>query len=158
MFRLFNDFIKIFIFNLFLFNAFWLIFSADIKILFYWWKKITRVDTGVTLSYLFSLNKPRIGNRIRAYDVRILIQEAQKTRIRLHIFYLYWYFIPLFVRLRFSRKDFTKNFCEKLTKFCENCDTLRRSFVFAKGQKSVFIPTLAQLCKICQKGAKLFVA
>jgi hypothetical protein len=29
---------------------------------------------------------------------------GQTKRIRLHIFFLYWYFIPLFVRLRFSRK------------------------------------------------------
>jgi hypothetical protein len=39
----------------------------------------------------FSLNKTKIGNFGSAYDVRIQIQiqEAKKTRIRLHIFLLY---------------------------------------------------------------------
>jgi hypothetical protein len=44
----------------------------------------------------FSLNKTRIGNRmrirIRAYDVRIRIQEAKNTDLA--PFILYWYFIP----------------------------------------------------------------
>jgi hypothetical protein len=59
----------------------------------------------------FSLNKTKIGNFGSAYDVRIQIQiqEAKKTRIRLHIFLLYWYFIPLFssdwgFREKFFRK------------------------------------------------------
>jgi hypothetical protein len=53
---------------------------------------------------------------------------------------LYWYFIPLFVRLRFSRKLFAKNFREKLTKFRENCGTFRKSFRFRERSKKCFRP------------------
>jgi hypothetical protein len=92
----------------------------------------------------FSLNKTRFRNRIRiwirAYDVRIRIriQEAKKTRISLQIFFLYWYFMPLFVKLRFSRKVFSKNW----RNFAKTVTTFVKVFVFAKGQNSVFVPTL----------------
>jgi hypothetical protein len=46
------------------------------------------------------------------------------------------------VKFTLSRKHFAKSFREKLTKFRENQFTFRQSFVFAKGQKSVFVPTL----------------
>jgi hypothetical protein len=38
--------------------------------------------------------------------------------------------------------SFRENFHEQETKFRENRDTFRKVFVFAKGQKSVFVPTL----------------
>jgi hypothetical protein len=65
---------------------------------------------------------------------------GQKKRIRLHIFFLYWYFIPLFVRLRFYVNTFRKNFREKLTKFRENCDTFPKNFRFRERSIKCFRP------------------
>jgi hypothetical protein len=45
--------------------------------------------------------------------------------------------MPLFVRLRFSRKVFAKSFHEK---FCENCDTFHKSFRFRERSKKCFCP------------------
>jgi hypothetical protein len=75
------------------------------------------------------------------------IQEAKKPRIRLHIFSIYWYFIPLFVRLRFfvktSREKFSrKTFAKNWRNFAKTVTPFVKVFVFAKGQKSVFVPTL----------------
>jgi hypothetical protein len=89
----------------------------------------------VNIELPFSLNKARIGNRIRirirAYDVRIRIrmQEAKKNTdpapyiLSLLIFYTTFSQIEVFAktfRENFSQKVLVKNFREKLTKFCEN--------------------------------------
>jgi hypothetical protein len=74
----------------------------------------------------FSLNKARIGNRIRiqirAYDIRIRIQEAKKKHGSGSIYFfsadiLYHVSSDWGFRENSSRKVFTKNFREKLAKF-----------------------------------------
>jgi hypothetical protein len=50
-------------------------------------------------------------------------------------------------------KIFAKTFRKKLTKFRENQFTFVKVFVFAKGQKRVFVPTLI-LCVIGQCDTK----
>jgi hypothetical protein len=79
-------------------------------------------------------------------------RRVKKTRIWLHIFFLYWYFIPLFFRLRFSQKLFAKKFREKLTKFRENCDTFRKSFRFRES----FLTDMRKSWELMLTFAKIF--
>jgi hypothetical protein len=99
-----------------------------------------RKDVGEVLSELpFSSTKTRIGNliriQIRAYDVRIRIQEAKK-----HGSGSIYSFLLIFYTTFRQIEVFAKNFCEKLTKFRENCDTFRKSFRFRERSKKCFRP------------------
>jgi hypothetical protein len=98
----------------------------------------------------FSLNKTRIGNRIRAYDVRIQIQEAKKHgsgSIYSFSTDILYHFSP----------DW--GFREKLTKFCENCDTFCKSVRFRERSKSVFVPILVRTCfEVCTLSEKGYIA
>jgi hypothetical protein len=49
-------------------------------------------------------------------------------------------FYTTFRQIEVSRKVFSKNFRERLTKFRENCDTFRKSFRFREKPKKCFRP------------------
>jgi hypothetical protein len=91
----------------------------------------------------FSLNKTRIGNRIRirirAYELRIRIQETKKQGSgSIYSFstdILYHFLSDWGFRENISRKTFAK----KWWNFAKTVPPFIKAFVFAKGQKSVFV-------------------
>jgi hypothetical protein len=90
----------------------------------------------------FSLNKTRIGNQIRiricAYDERIQIQEPKKhwsSSIYSSSTDILYHFLSDWGFLR-------KLFAKSLQNFVKTVTPFVKVFVFVKGQKSVFVPTL----------------
>jgi hypothetical protein len=87
----------------------------------------------------FSLNKTRIGNRIRIQKVKKNTDPAPYI-LCLLIFYTTFWQIKVFA------KSFHEKLSRKIDKFCENCDTFHKSFHFHERSKKCFRPNPIPYC------------